>query len=168
MASIALLVVFPFVMAYAAASDLLTMTIPNALSLILVAAFPAAALALGLSWGEVGLHLGAGALTLALTFTLFALGLIGGGDAKLAAATALWLGFEPLADYVVVASLAGGLLTLLILQARIYPLPRIALSWPWALRLHDRRTGVPYGIALAIAALIVCPAAPMWRPLLGS
>ncbi|ACL57776.1 A24 family peptidase [Methylobacterium nodulans] len=168
MASVILLVVFPFLMAYAAASDLLTMTIPNALSLVLVAVFPLAALALGLSWSEVGLHLGAGGLTLALTFTLFCFGLIGGGDAKLAAATALWLGFEPLADYVLAASLAGGVLTLLILQVRIHPLPRIAVSWPWALRLHDRRTGVPYGIALAFAALVVCPAAPMWHPLLSA
>lgn len=168
MASMFLLVVFPFLMAYAAASDLLTMTIPNALSLALLAVFPVAVLLLGLSWGEFGEHLAAGGITLAVTFALFCFGLIGGGDAKLAAATALWLGFEPLADYVLAASLAGGVLTLLILQARAYPLPRIAASWPWALRLHDTRTGVPYGIALAAAALVVCPSAPLWRALLGA
>lgn len=163
MASIALLVIFPFLMAYAAASDLLTMTIPNRLSLALVAAFPVAALALGLGWAEAGSHVAAGALTLLITFAMFSFGWIGGGDAKLAAATALWLGFEVLADYVLLASLAGGLLTLLIVFARTYPLPGFALGWPFAQRLLDRRTGIPYGIALAAAALVVCPMAPLWR-----
>ncbi|WP_407520051.1 A24 family peptidase [Methylobacterium oryzisoli] len=163
MASIALLVVFPFLMAYAAASDLLTMTIPNRLSLALVATFPVAALTLGLGWAEAGSHGAAGALTLLVTFTMFSFGWIGGGDAKLAAATALWLGFEVLADYVLLASLAGGVLTLLLMQARTYPLPGFAVGWPWARRLHDRRTGVPYGIALAASALVICPMAPLWR-----
>src|SRR3954471_12119338 len=89
----ALLVVFPFLMAYAAASDLLTMTIPNRLCAALVAAFGVLAVAAGLGWSDLAGHLGAAAATLVVTFTLFAFGLIGGGDAKLAAATALWLGF---------------------------------------------------------------------------
>ncbi|MGY2047235.1 A24 family peptidase [Methylobacterium sp. JK268] len=168
MASLTLLVIFPFLMAYAAASDLLTMTIPNTLSLGLVLLFPVAAFTLGMPVAEAGSHVAAGGLTLALTFGLFCGGLIGGGDAKLAAATALWLGFEPLADYVLVSSLAGGILTILILQLRVHPLPRLAAGWPFALTLHDRRTGVPYGIALAVAALVVCPTAPMWRALLGA
>ena len=41
MADIALLTIFPALMAYAAASDLVTMTIPNRLSLTLIAAFAA-------------------------------------------------------------------------------------------------------------------------------
>ena len=104
----ALLLVFPALMAYAAASDLLTMTIPNRLSLALVAAFAVFAVASGLSAHAALLHVAAGAAVLALTFALFGFGWIGGGDAKLAAATALWLGFDTLMDYCLVASIAGG------------------------------------------------------------
>ena len=92
MSETALLLIFPALMAYAAASDLLTMTIPNRLSLALVAGFAAFAILAGLSMQAVLLHLGAGAAVLAASFALFAFGWIGGGDAKLAAATALWLG----------------------------------------------------------------------------
>ncbi|WP_279358051.1 A24 family peptidase [Methylobacterium indicum] len=163
MASLCLLVVFPFLMAYAAASDVLTMTIPNRVSLILVAAFVPLAATAGLGWTEIGSHVGAFGLVLTVGFTLFAFGVIGGGDAKLAAATALWLGFEPLLDYVVNFSLLGGVLALAILYVRGQPLPGFVIAWPFALRLHDRCVGMPYGVALSASALITCPSAPLWR-----
>ena len=56
-------------------------------------------------------------------FACFAFGWIGGGDAKLAAVTSLWLGFGNLLDYFFIASIGGGLLTLLVLVARSAPLP---------------------------------------------
>src|SRR3954471_8163196 len=79
MADIALLTTFPALMAYAAASDLVTMTIPNRLSLALIAAFAAFALAAGLPWGAILTHVAAGALVLAVCFGLFAFRWIGGG-----------------------------------------------------------------------------------------
>jgi prepilin peptidase CpaA len=158
----ALLLVFPALMAYAAASDLLTMTIPNRLSLALGAAFLAFAILAGLGWQEVLMHAAAGAAVLAVTFALFAFGWIGGGDAKLAAAAALWLGFGMLIEYFLVASVAGGALTLAILAMRKIPLPAMALGWEWLSRLHHPKTGVPYGIALAAAALVVYPHAPIF------
>src|SRR5206468_4132264 len=104
----ALLLIFPALMAYAAASDLLTMTIPNRLSLALAGAFVAFAVLGALPLHSVLMHVGAGAAVLAVSFGLFAFGWIGGGDAKLAAATALWLGFDSLLEYLFLASLAGG------------------------------------------------------------
>ena len=89
MLDLAALVIFPALMAYAAASDLLTMTIPNRVSLALVISFAAFAVFGGLSWDAVLMHVAAGALVLAVCFGMFAFGWIGGGDAKLAAATAL-------------------------------------------------------------------------------
>ena len=157
-----LLVAFPAAMIYAAVSDLLTMTIPNKLSLMLVVAFLLVATASGLPWVTVAQHLGVGALVLFVCFGLFAFGWIGGGDAKLAAATALWLGSGSLVDYLLVSTIAGGLLTLMILFIRAQPLPAFALNWGWVLRLHDRNAGVPYGIALAGAALAVYPHSPIW------
>jgi len=88
---------------------------------------------------------------------LFACGWIGGGDAKLAAAAVLWIGFAHLAEYLLYASLLGGALTLLLLQFRALPLPRMLVGRQWAERLHRRGGGVPYGIALAAAALVIYP-----------
>jgi prepilin peptidase CpaA len=157
-----LLLLFPALMAYAAASDLLTMTIPNRISLVLVAGFAALVLLGIVPLRDAPMHLAAGALVLAVCFGLFAAGWMGGGDAKLAAVTALWLGFGPLLDYLLVTSIAGGLLTLGLLLVRGFPLPGFALGWSWLTRLHDRKTGIPYGIALAGAALFVYPTSPVW------
>ncbi len=165
---IGILAVFPALMAYAAASDLLTMTIPNRLSVGLVAGFLALAVVAGLGAQAILLHVLAGALVLSVTFAMFAFGWIGGGDAKLAAATALWLGFGALPDYLFVASLGGGVLTLAILALRLFPLPGFALGWVWLSRMHDRRAGVPYGIALAAAALVVYPRSEIWAAALAT
>src|SRR5215475_9642036 len=152
-----ILLVFPTLMAFAAASDLLTMTISNRVSLLLVGGFFLLALATGMSVADVAAHAGAGLLVLALAFGCFARGWIGGGDAKLAASTALWLGFSGLLDYLLCASLLGGVLTLLIIRFRIVPLPAVLAGQDWAVRLHQSDAGIPYGIALAAAALITYP-----------
>jgi len=151
------LLLFPALMAFAASSDLLTMTISNKVSLALAAGFLALAPAAGLGVSDIAMHAAAGSLALAAAFCLFACGWIGGGDAKLAAATALWFGFDQLLAYLFVASLLGGALTLLIVQFRLFPLPLALQGAGWAERLHRKDAGVPYGIALAAAALIVYP-----------
>lgn len=161
-AEFGLLILFPFLMAYAAASDLLTMLIPNRISFGLVFGFALLSASGLMSWSEIGLHVGAAALVLTATFTLFALNVIGGGDAKLAAATALWLGFDGLLDYLLAASVLGGILTLALLAARSHPLPNPLARLPFALHLHDAKTGIPYGIALAAAALLVLPETAVW------
>lgn len=151
------LTLFPAMMAFAASSDLFTMTIANRVSLALVAGFGLLALLVGMSTAELISHAGAAAVVLVVVFAMFTRGWIGGGDAKLAAATVLWLGFAHLADYLVYASLIGGALTLAIIQFRTMPLPRLFVGREWAERLHRLDAGVPYGIALAAAALLVYP-----------
>jgi prepilin peptidase CpaA len=151
------LTLFPAVMAFAASSDLFTMTIANRVSLILVGGFGLLAVLTGMSATDVLWHAVAAAAVLAVVFVFFTCGWIGGGDAKLAAATVLWLGFAHLADYLVYASLFGGALTVLIIQFRAMPLPRLFVGRAWAERLHRGGGGVPYGIALAAAALLVYP-----------
>lgn len=164
---IATLVVFPAFMAYAAVSDLLTMTISNRLCLGLVAGFAVFALACGIDLTTFGWHLAAGLMVLMVGFGFFAAGWIGGGDAKLAAATALWFGFDPLMPYLAFAGMLGGLLTLALLYTRSYPLPAFAHEWPWARHLHAPETGIPYGIALAASGLIVFPDTSLWRSAIG-
>jgi prepilin peptidase CpaA len=158
----ATLVLFPVLMVFAAFSDLFTMTISNRISIGLVIGFPILALAAGMPLAEIGWHLACALAVLSVTFTFFAFGWIGGGDAKLASATALWLGWEELADYGVLAALLGGALTLAILQMRRWPLPGWVLAPAFMSRLADRANGVPYGIALAVAGLVLYPDTHLW------
>ena len=154
---LARLLLFPALMAFAAASDLFTMTISNRVSLALIAGFFVLAFAGGMAPYEMLSHVGAGALLLVVAFGCFAMGWMGGGDAKVAAAAALWFGFDHLLSYLLYASLFGGALTLLLLQFRQWPLPWQLAGQPWLLKLHAKETGIPYGIALAIGALMIYP-----------
>jgi len=160
------LLLFPALMAFAASSDLLTMTISNRLSLALAGGFFLLTIITGMSLPAIGMHLAAAALVLAISFGFFAMGWIGGVDAKLAAATALWFGFDFLMDYLVYASLFGGVLTLVLIQFRRLPLPGPLARQTWILRLHETGGSVPYGIALAAAALAVYPKTG-WMPAFG-
>ena len=117
------LLVFPALMAFAASSDLFTMTISNRVTLALVGGFFAMALVSGMTPSDVLAHAEAAATVLAVTFLFFARGWIGGGDAKLAAATALWFGFDHLVEYLLYASVFGGVLTLAMIRFRLVPLP---------------------------------------------
>jgi prepilin peptidase CpaA len=151
------LTLFPAIMAFAALSDLFTMSITNRVSIILVAGFGLLAALTQMGASDLLSHVGAAAAVLAAVFVFFAFGWIGGGDAKLAAATALWFGFAHLLDYLLYASLFGGALSLAIIYYRGMPLPPVFGGLAWAERLHRRDAGVPYGIALAAGALVVYP-----------
>jgi prepilin peptidase CpaA len=142
------------------------MTISNRVSIILVGGFLALALMGDMTTAEVLSHAGAGAVVLVVAFGFFTCGWIGGGDAKLAAATAMWLGFDYLLNYLVYASLLGGALTLLLIEFRLVPLPGLLAGQFWVQRLHRKDGEVPYGIALAGAALLVYPDTP-WMKAIG-
>ncbi len=159
------LLVFPLLMIFAALADLFTMTIPNRVSLVLIAAYLLLALYLRLPLATVGLHVSCGLAMLALTFTMFQMGWIGGGDAKLAAATALWLGWPSLFENGLAASLFGGALTVAILALRHYDLPEKLLSVGFIAKLAEKNGGVPYGIALALAGLMIYPHTGVWTGL---
>lgn len=167
MLELAILTVFPAAVAFAGAMDLFTMTIPNRISLAMVAGFVVLAPLAGLGFGDMAYHAGAGLLVLAIGVLLFIPGWIGGGDAKLAAAVVLWLGFENLFSYLFFVALAGGGLALLFMGVRAHPLPAFIGTQPWAVRLHDRSSGIPYGIALAAGALLVYPTTSWFASLIG-
>jgi prepilin peptidase CpaA len=161
------LIIFPLLMVFAALTDLFTMTIPNRISLILVGVYFALALYLPIPLDIVGWHLSCAAAMLVLTFVMFHFQWIGGGDAKLAAATALWLGWDHLLDYGLVASIAGGVLTVIVIELRRHDLPQKVLSLNFVAKLADKNGGVPYGIALALAGLFVYPQTVVWARLAG-
>lgn len=153
----AVILIFPAAMAFAGAMDLLTMTIPNRVSIVLVAAFAVAAAMLGIGWWALASHIVAGLLMLIVGIGMFARGWLGGGDAKLLAATALWLGFEQLLPYLLLTATVGGVLSIAILFYRRMMLPLFLARQRWAFNLHAPKSGIPYGIALAAAGLQVFP-----------
>lgn len=160
----AIFVVFPFCMAFAAVSDLLSMTIANRVSLVLIGAFLVLAPLTGMDWPQYGMHIAVFAAVLSATFALFALGGMGGGDAKLIAATSIWIGFAPeLLIYLIYSALAGGALTLVILKYRGSPLAIYTGGNLLLRNLADRDLGVPYAIALAVGGLLVYPETPLMQ-----
>jgi prepilin peptidase CpaA len=155
-------VVFPFCMLFAAISDMLSMTIANRVPVLLLVVFAIVAPMTGMEWASYGWHFAAGILVLAVTFGLFALGGMGGGDAKLLAATAVWMGLDmQLVQYLVVSTFIGGLLTLAILIYRKSPFAALTGHNPFLRHLADDTIGVPYGIALGIGGLITYPDSPL-------
>ena len=153
-----LLLVFPALVITAALRDVVSYTIPNWISLALVAGFPIAGLALGLPLQTLGLHLSLGAAALVAAMAMFALGWIGGGDAKLFAAAALWLGWPAILPFLAVTGIAGGLLAVGLLNLRS-PILRayVVRTPPWFARLAEPGENVPYGVAIAIGALAAFP-----------
>ena len=159
----AIFVVLPFCLAFAAFSDLLTMTIPNRISANLVGGFAPVALLAGLDLLQICLHVAAAAAVFAACFCLFATNIMGGGDAKLLTASAVWFGFNTsLVTFLLYVSAFGGLLTLvilllrsqenLILAARI-PVPRLLLT----------AKKIPYGVAIALGGLAAYPSSPLMQ-----
>jgi prepilin peptidase CpaA len=146
---------FPLLMIWAAVSDVVSLTIPNVLNATIVIVFAVVAAIVGLGGPLLGWHLAAGGGVLLLCFGLFASNVIGGGDAKMAGAVALWLGPALLLDWLLWTAVFGGVLALLILLVRSVCLPQ---SSPiWLARLHDKKNGLPYGVAIGGAALLVYP-----------
>jgi len=162
------LVALPLLLAVAAGWDIASFTIPNFLNLALVAVFAVFAIAAGLSVSAVGWHLLAGLAALAAGFALFATGHIGGGDAKLFAAVALWLGLKDCLPYALVASLCGGGLALFLMLWRQWPLPAFLLRYGWIIKLHDGKAGIPYGVALAAGAFLLLPSTQIFRIAAGA
>jgi len=162
-----LLILAPLVvlLALAAGWDLASYTIPNFIPLTVLLGFAVFAANAGYPAILYGTHALAALIALTTGFALFALGYIGGGDAKLFAAIAAWFGLHDLFQYVLVASIFGGALTLVLLAGRRVPLPAALAGHSWIVRLHEPRAGIPYGVALAAGALAILPYTELFRSL---
>ncbi len=164
----AILILFPALMVFSAMSDLVTMTISNKVSLALIAGFLVIAPLVGVPLPTIGWHVLTALIVLAVTFALFAAGWIGGGDAKLAMATSIWLGPMLTINYLLLSTVFGGVLTLTMLSMRNYPWPLMLDNVPWIARLYRVDKGIPYGIALGFAGLSVYPSSVIWLNAIGS
>ncbi|WP_349957125.1 prepilin peptidase [Rhizobium sp. ZPR3] len=157
----AILLIFPLCMSLAAISDLLTMTIPNRLSLALAISFFVLTPIIGLSFAEIGMHVAGAGTVFFACFTLFALNVMGGGDAKLLAAAALWFGFDSsLVEFLVYVAFIGGALTVFIvfLRSQANTILAIGLPLPNSLVIAKK---IPYGIAIAIGGVMAFPSSPI-------
>ncbi|TCS07316.1 prepilin peptidase [Rhizobium sp. BK418] len=163
-----ILLIFPLCLAFAAMSDLLTMTIPNRVSLILVISFAVLAPLSGLALPAIGMHAVGAAIVFGICFALFALNVMGGGDAKLLSAAALWFGYDSaLLSFLTYVSIVGGLVTLaiLVIRSQANTILAIGLPMPNSLLLAKK---IPYGIAIAIGGFMAFPSSPLFIAALES
>jgi prepilin peptidase CpaA len=150
-------VLFSACMIGAGLMDLLTMRIRNVLVGTLLVAYPVFATLVGFDFGTLAASAAVAVAVFAGAFAFFAFGLIGGGDAKLAVASVLWLGPGHAGPYLFYTALFGGLFALVLLQFRLLPLMEGWRESPWISRLHRRETGIPYGVPMAASALMILP-----------
>ena len=168
-----IMAVFVVSMFTAAFRDAMTMTIPNWASLLVLGGFFACVPFMWFQWAETGNallifgeHLAVGFTVFLVGFILFAPGWLGGGDAKLMAATAFWWQWTDLLYYLIYTTLAGGALALLILVGRQF-LPVNLLTAPWLYRLIKDEKKMPYGLALAFGALVTLPQSEIFKAAVG-
>lgn len=162
------LLVLPALLLAAAWTDARSFTIPNAIPLAVAAAFAPAALILGLSWGEIGAAALTGLAALAFMIALWAPGWIGGGDAKLIAAVALWFGWPDVMTFLLYTAAAGGVMGLAALALR-----RVGPALPGAERwLPGSPLGagkpLPYAVAIAAGAFLALPSSRLAFHLVGA
>ncbi len=149
---IALFLVLPLLVAAAAFYDASSMIIPNWLNGLIAVLFVPVAFAAHMPATEIGLNLILGVTAFTLGAGLFFLRVMGGGDVKMIAACSVWLGLPMMMPFLLFTAIAGGALAAFALLARrIAP---VGVSYAgWARWLTERRTGVPYGIAIAAGAI---------------
>jgi prepilin peptidase CpaA len=156
--------VFPALLLCAAARDVVSFTIPNWISLACLGLFFPCALIGGMSGHDMLIAVAVGAVFLVAGIAMFALGWVGGGDAKLIAAVALWMGWPAVLPFLLFTAVAGGGLAIVLIGgkslSRYYPVVRSG----WALRLLAPESAVPYGLAIAIGALAAFPQSPLLHP----
>jgi prepilin peptidase CpaA len=149
----------PVLLIVAAISDVLSLRIPNWLTITIAALFFPMAFATGMPMAEFGVHLLIGLGLFVAGFLFFQLGLFGGGDAKLMAATGLWLGSAQAVPFLFITVMAGGVLALLVgFWSTLVMYWEIHASSPSMISIGKRilalKPNVPYGLAFAIGGII--------------
>ena len=167
MFSLTLLSVYPAALLIAAANDLYEFKIPNWVSATLFLSYFAAALSLGASGPLILEGLLVAAAALVVGFALFATRVFGGGDAKLVAAIAPWIGLSGLVNFLFNMAFAGGLLAVALLLFRKTPALPIYAQAPWVMRLHQKPKDIPYAVAIAAGGLLTFPQTPLFLAAFG-
>lgn len=155
------LAVFVGLLIYAACTDIASLTIPNWVSVALAGIFPVLALIGGMPLAQIGIHLLLGFAVLAIGFFLFQANILGGGDAKLLGAAAVWTGPALFITFALWTVLAGGALAVLIITARSFSPALAAWTPAFVNRLLTPKGGMPYGVAIMVGGLMVALELPL-------
>jgi prepilin peptidase CpaA len=138
-----LLVALAAILVFAAVVDVRTFTISNRLNLTVALLAPVYWASVALSpWPGIAVQVAAAATVFILLAGAFYAGMMGGGDVKLAAALALWFSPFTTIHFLVLTSLAGGVLTLVVLAVH-------------RARKREGRPEIPYGVAIAFGGLAI-------------
>ena len=140
--SYGLLAALAIALLFAAFTDWRSRQISNRLNAAIALGAPLFWWATALSFGDIAWQIGMAALTLVITAVFFAMRWMGGGDVKLLTVLALWVKPDLFLQLIIAMAIIGGLLTLAF------------GAWHIARRQRDR-LAIPYGIAIATAALLV-------------
>ncbi len=155
---VAAVAVYALAVAWAVATDFKRLIIANSACVAVAVAFLPAAVVAGLDAPTIAWHYGVGATLMAVGALAFARKLAGGGDVKLLAAVAVWMGPGNILPYLVLMSLVGGALAVLVLIAarmkrRVPALGRVAWLGDGAIAGQE----IPYGVAVGLVALAMLP-----------
>ncbi len=161
MLEIIVVLLFPLALVYAAVRDLTSYEIPNWLSLAIVADFLVAAALGSVEMSAIGWHLGAGLAVLVGGIVLYTRGILGGGDAKLLAACAVWVGWAGLPRFGLLVAISGGLLALAVIGLRRIGLPKTVSDTAWVRRLGSADYGVPYAVAIGVGVVVMFKDMPL-------
>lgn len=145
---------FPASLLIAAMNDLYEYKIPNWVSAVLFCAYFAAGVGLGAPASMLLEGFLFSCAALVVGFALFAGKFLGGGDAKLIAACAPWIGPAALAPFLINTAFAGGAFAIALLMFRKTPALPVYAHAPWLMRLHQRPKDIPYAVAIAIGGLL--------------
>lgn len=150
------LAVFVTALIYAAISDASSMIISNKICLVVMLAFAASVPLSWVGWGVFGEHMLVGLVFFLVGFVLFAVGGLGGGDAKLMAAIGLFWTWPDAAAFVIYVTLYGGALALFLMIGRNV-MPVSVSTNGLVAKMFATEKKMPYGIALALGAMTVLP-----------
>jgi len=159
--------VFPLVMVAAMITDARRFEIPNSLPLALVLAWPVVAVAGDLPGLQIAWACAIACGLLLLGIALYAFAILGGGDAKLIAAAALWTGAGETGSFLLYTALLGGLVALGVMLARHQTLLPAALARRTLVTRLRGEAHVPYALAIGPAGLLVYPRLPFALGLFG-
>jgi prepilin peptidase CpaA len=158
----------PIIIALSAMTDVYNYIIPNKFNLFLIFSFYVFALLNPeFSYNDILSHSLAACLVLSIVFLLFSFGIIGGGDAKLIAASSLWFGFNDLGKYVIFIVLFGGIISLFFLAWRktkplafydkFIPLKRMFYGPECQQNKVLKKRSIPYATAIMIGFFVTLP-----------
>ncbi len=153
-----ILSVFPLMVVMAGISDFFTLKIPNWLNAVIAVSVIPFVLFSDMPMELFAWHIIAGLVAFVAGFVLFAANLIGGGDAKMLAACAVWVGWDALIPFAVITVFAGGALVVAMKVWVFFADRKDNKGMDWAQGLLSKKPQLPYGIAIASGGVMVFPA----------